>query len=201
MKKTQSLLAAFGAAVLMLGSDAAMAQFAKPPAEPDRARFYVGVMGGNAVAKEDACAFSGMSCDRRGQIWGGFGGLMLNRHFGMEAGYRTLGKIVEQDDPATGNHMWVRTRAGDLVAIGALPVNRLTVYGKFGGYWAKSRLTSSFQNSDENTSRGWTYGAGLSFDVLSHFAVRLDWQRFNNVQGINFTADIEAVTLGALIKF
>jgi opacity protein-like surface antigen len=193
MRKMRSLL-------LALAGFASVLTLAQPALAQDRPVVYFGFAGGNAQPKEDAC-LSGMTCDRRGQIWGGFGGIMFNRHFGVEAGYRTLGKIVEQDNPATGDHMWVRTRAGDVVGIAALPIEKLTVYGKFGGFFARSRLTSSSQTSDENTSRGWTYGAGLSYDVFRHVAVRLDWQRFNNLQAVGFTSDVEAVTLGALVKF
>lgn len=166
--------------------------------------FYLGGSLGRAEAKEDACSITGFTCDRKGEMaWAGFAGLMVNKHFGIEGAYHNLGKIVEQAD-ATGQRAWVKTRLGELVAVVAYPIQKFAIYGKGGGYYAKSTQTGSFVPPETvSTTKQWTYGAGVSWDVLTHAGLRLEWQRYNNLGGqeIGFRTDVELMSLGAYIKF
>ena len=124
---------------------------------------YFGGSLGKAESKEDACfrdSSSGFSCDRKGEVaWAGFAGVMVNKHFGVEGGYHNLGKIVEVANDTTGDRAWVKSYIGELVAVAAYPIQNFAIYGKGGGYYAKSTMTGSFVPADTKSTtkmpRGW----------------------------------------------
>lgn len=172
--------------------------------------FYLGGSLGKAESKEDACTAlaspgSGFSCDRKGEgAWGAFAGVMFNQYFGVEAGYHNLGKILEVANPTTGDRAWVRSYIGDVVAVAALPVNSLAFYVKAGGYYARNTMTGSFVPGDtKSTTKQWTYGAGVGWEVFKHAGLRAEYQRFNNIGGqeIGFRTDVDVLSLGAYLKF
>lgn len=172
--------------------------------------FYFGGSLGKAESKTDACfgdPSAGVTCDRKGEgAWAAFAGLMVNKYFGVEGGYHNLGKIVEVANPATGERAWVRSYVGELVAVGAFPIQNFALYAKAGGYYAKSTQTGSFSfiaPDTKSTTTQWTYGVGASWDVFRHAGLRVEWQRFNNIGGseIGFRSDVDLMSLGAYIKF
>jgi hypothetical protein len=169
---------------------------------------YFGGSLGKAESKEDACfrdLNTGFTCDRKGEgAWAAFAGVMVNKYFGVEGGYHNLGKIVEVASEATGDRAWVRSYIGELVAVAAYPIQNFAIYGKGGGYYAKSTQTGSFIAAEtKSTNTQWTYGVGASWDVFRHAGLRAEWQRFNNVGGqeIGFRSDVDLMSLGAYIKF
>jgi len=128
--------------------------------------------------------------------WRLFGGYQFHRNFAAEIGYHNLGQVnfVNGDRDAK---IW------ELVGVGMLPVaNALSVYGKLGGYWGKSELHSSVVPSGDDTNTGLTYGVGAQYDFMRQAAVRLEWQRYDNVGG-NTTGqtDIDVLNVGLLWKF
>jgi OOP family OmpA-OmpF porin len=128
--------------------------------------------------------------------WRLLGGYQINRNFAAEVGYHHLGKVnfVGGDRDA---------KTWELVGIGAWPVaTALSVYGKVGGYWAKSVLNSSVVPSADETNTGLTYGAGVQYDLTQQAALRAEWQRYDNVGG-NRTGqtDIDVINVGALYRF
>lgn len=178
------------------------------PALAEGGGFYFGGSLGKAESKEDACfqdVSSGFTCDRKGEVaWAGFAGVMVNKYFGVEGGYHNLGKIVEVANATTGDRAWVKTRLGELVAVAAYPIQSVSIYAKGGGYYAKSTMTGSFVAPETvSTSKQWTYGVGVSWDVFTHAGLRAEWQRFNNIGGqeIGFRTDVDLMSLGAYIKF
>lgn len=198
MKKSRSTLALFAFAAALVLAHPALAQ--------DGMVFYFGGSFLKPQAKEDICQqYPAMTCDRQTErAWGAMVGLMFNRNWGVEAGYRNLGKVVEQSDAATGQRRWVRTRLGEFVGVGSYPIaERWAVFGKFGGYVAKSRLTSSFEDSDTSSTHQWTSGLGVQYNPYRYLGLRLEWQRYNNLGGkeVGFRTDVDAIGLGALVRF
>jgi hypothetical protein len=161
---------------------------------------------GRAQAKEDACSLdiNTYSCDRTGKIaYSGFVALMVNRYFGMEVGYHDLGTLVEQNN-ATPQHAAVKTKLGEFVFVAAYPwLDRVSIYAKGGGYYARSTLTSDFLAPAQSKARQWTYGGGISWDVFRYAGLRLEYQRYNNVGGaeVGFHTDVELASVGAYLKF
>ena len=178
------------------------------PALAEGGGFYFGGSLGKAESKESACfrdSTSGFTCDRKGEVaWSAFAGVMVNKYFGVEGGYHNLGKIVEVANDTTGDRAWARSYLGELVAVAAFPIQSVSIYAKGGGYYGKTTLTGSFVPPDVwSTTKQWTYGAGVSWDVFRHAGLRAEWQRFNNVGGqeIGFRSDVDLMSLGAYIKF
>ena len=190
MKKSTPLILIFGLAAF---AHAALAQ--------DRV-FYFGGSLGKTEAKVDACSGATLPCDRKDQNWGLQAGLEFDRNFGAEIGYRDLGKVTEQNDNA-GMVASVKTKLVEAVGIAALPIERVSLYGKGGVYGARSVLTSNFLTSGSGKNTNWTYGVGVRYDVLRHFGVRLEWQRYNNLGGntVGFRSDVNTLSLGAVFRF
>ena len=168
--------------------------------------FLLGGSLGRAQAKEDAC-FLGtttFSCDRTGKVaYSVFAGLMMNKYFGVEVGYHDLGTLVEQAD-ATPLRTTVKTKLSEFVFIAAYPwLDRVSIYAKGGGYYARSTLTSDNLAPAQSKARQYTYGAGVSWDVFRHSGLRLEYQRYNNIGGaeVGFHTDVELVSVGAYFKF
>ena len=190
MKKSIPLILIFGLAAC---AHAALAQ--------DRV-FYLGASLGKTEAKEDACSGATLPCDRKDQTLGLQAGLEFDRHFGAEIGYRSLGKVTEQNDNA-GMTATVKSKLVEAVGIAALPIERFSLYGKGGVYGARSVLTSSFLASGSSKNTNWTYGVGVRYDVLRRVGVRLEWQRYNNLGGndVGFRSDVNTLALGAVFRF
>lgn len=171
--------------------------------------FYFGGSLGKAESKTDACfqdSSTGFTCDRKGEgAWAAFAGIMVNKYFGVEAGYHNLGKIVEVANDATGDRAWVRSYIGEIVGIAAFPIgDSFSIYAKGGGYYAKSTQTGSFIPANtESTTKQWTFAAGASWDVFKNAGLRAEYQRFNNLGGqeIGFRTDVDLMSLGAYLKF
>jgi opacity protein-like surface antigen len=130
---------------------------------------------------------------------------MVNRYFGMEVGYHDLGTLVEQHDLATQTQTAsVKTKLSEFVFIAAYPwLDRVSIYAKGGGYYARSTLTSDFLAPAQSKARQYTYGAGVSWDIFRHSGVRLEYQRYNNIGGaeVGFHTDVELASFGAYFKF
>ena len=128
--------------------------------------------------------------------WRLFGGYQFHRNFAAEIGYHDLGEVnfVQGDRTAK---VW------ELVGVGMWPVaNALSVYGKLGGYWGKSELHSSVVPSGDDTNGGLTYGVGAQYDMMRNAAVRVEWQRYDNVGGATTgETDIDVMNVGLLWKF
>ena len=166
--------------------------------------FYLGALGGTARANESICGdpASGISCDRTGKgAWGGFMGVMVNPHFGVEVGGKSLETIVELTD-ASGQSDSAKTRLAELNVIAAVPVQSLSFYVKGGGYYAKSTRYGTLAPGHSYNAQ-WTFGAGASFDVFKHAGLRAEYQRYNNVGGkeVGFRADVDVYTMGVYLKF
>ena len=183
---------------------AALAGFAiAAPALADNDGLYLGAAVGKAEAKEQACSLDrSNSCDRQDTTWTGTLGYMFTPHWGAEASYHYLGRVLDQNDPAIGT-TFVRVRAGSLMLVAAYPIEKVSIYAKVGGYRAKSDLTSSYQTEGSSKNNQWTYAVGLRYDIFSHLALRAEWQRFNNVGGgaTGFRADVDTLTGGVLLTF
>jgi len=164
--------------------------------------FYIGGSIGNTEAHQDACSGAQFSCDRSDTNWSGNVGYMFTPNWGVELAYRDFGKVMEQDDGMGSTAKW-KARSGEAVLVGALPIEKFSLYGKAGAYRAKTDLTSTFlvEGSSKNTQ--WTYGVGVSYDIFRHLRVRAELQRYNNVGGkeVGFRADVNVMSGGVLIVF
>lgn len=186
MKSAAVAVAALAASVFALPAAAQMSM----------ASAYIGATVGQAEYKS-ACENTVGSCDEKDTAWRVLAGMQINRNFAAEIGYHNLGEAK-----ATGSSL--KVNVFELVGIGAFPIaNMFSIYGKLGGYYGRSELTSNIAGvgGDENNT-GLTYGAGVQFDVMRPLGVRLEWQRYDNVGGDRTgEGDINVISLGAIWRF
>jgi OmpA-OmpF porin, OOP family len=184
----------------------ALSAFALPAAaQVSMSSVYVGASVGQSKFK-DACsgASGAVSCDDTDTAWRLLAGYQINRNFAAEIGYHDLGEVNASAGPASAS---IKAKAFELVGIGAFPVLPvLSIYGKLGGYYAKTEASGGIAgfgsaSSDDNNT-GLTYGAGVQWDVLPNLGVRGEWQRYDNV-GSDSTSkgDIDVISVGAIWRF
>lgn len=164
--------------------------------------FYIGGQIGHNEIKADACEGQ-VLCDRHDQSWSGNVGYMFTKNWGLETSYQHLGKVRETDDGA-GTTTEAKTNLGDLTIVGALPIEKFSVYIKGGAYYAKTKQTSSNGTADAtSTSKQWTYGAGVRYDLWRHLAIRAEWQLYKDVGGrdVGFRGDVQVISGGILLVF
>lgn len=181
------------------------------PAAWAQASFYFGGSVGNSQAKQSACTLDNttFACDRSDTNFGGNMGFMFNPNWGIELGFRDLRKVTEQTD-ALGDTAIMTSKAGDAVIVAAVPFSqiglgdRMSVYGKAGGYYAKTKVTSNFLGADaESKNKQWTYGLGVRYDIFRHLGLTAEWQRYNNLGGkeIGVRTDVDVFSGGFVIAF
>lgn len=176
MKK---ILGCFAGALLLLGSQAALAQAHE--------HLYLGVGGGSVEI--DSRITNGLITsgtvdakhDRGGKA---FAGLRLGRHLALELGWVDLGDVrysgVSGAVPVTGGKIGVNGVNGALV--GLIPLgDRLELFGKLGAFaWeadAKDqRAGLPFSRKTEATDRSAGLGANLYF--ARNVGLRVEAERF-----------------------
>jgi OmpA-OmpF porin, OOP family len=163
---------------------------------------YFGGTLGNGEMMEDACSGVSAGCDRSDRTWSGNLGFMFNPNWGVEGAYRDLGKVVEIRNSDGTTAEW-KTKLAEFVVVGAIPVNKMTLYGKFGGYQAKTKLTSDYLANADSSNRQFTGAVGVAYDVFRHLRLRVEWQRYNNLGGpdVGIRSDMNIVTGGVFFVF
>jgi opacity protein-like surface antigen len=171
-------------------------------AHADDWTFYFGGSIGRTKSKEDACFTTELPCDRSNNSSGVQLGVELDKNWAIEGGYRSLGRIVDQND-GKGTYTIIKTKLVEADVIGMLPIERFVPYLKGGFYFARNAMDSTMIAPANGNQGGWTYGAGLGFDLTKNIRVRAEWQRYNNVghANVGVRTDVETSMLGAVIRF
>jgi len=140
------------------------------------------VYGGGSVGRNDNSEIS----------WSLFGGYQANRWLGAEFGYRDLGRL-------TIGGVTVDSNAWELVGVGRVPLfDRLSAYGKLGGYMGRSHGGGFNENNTDLT-----YGLGVEYGFTRNSALRGEWQRYTDLGGGGFGAknDLDVASLGVIYRF
>jgi OOP family OmpA-OmpF porin len=185
------------AGLAVLGLASALA-FSGPAAAQDMG-FYIGGAIGQAEANGacDGISGPGISCDEKDTAWKVLGGYQFNRNLAVELGYANLGEVSAS---GAGTTVTAEATAWDLVAVGSLPLmDQLSVYGKIGLFRADVELSSNVPGvSGDDSESGLTFGVGLRFDVMRNLGLRLEWQRY---QEIDDDTDVDVLSLGVIWRF
>ena len=198
MRKTAVLLIAVAAALF---SAAAAAQYDTPR------RFYAGASVSPSKAQRWCTGAGGVSCDDTSVAGKLFGGYQLDETFAVEVGYTYLGKF--KASPAGGSDE-AKVQALEASVVATWPVAaRTALFGRFGGYYASVRETTSFAGSSSDNNADLTFGFGVRYDVTPKLAVRGEWQRYLDMGGPNValgagTGDLSSVDVlgvGVLWRF
>jgi OOP family OmpA-OmpF porin len=179
--------------------------FASAPALAQDSSWFVGV-GIGYLKSDEACpgATVGAACDDKATTWKIFGGYRFNSYLGIELGLSDMG-----DWPASVSGLGAATaklRVFETVLVGTLPLGQyFSVYGKAGAYqWdADYKFPAGVAGSADSNDKDLTYGAGVRINFTRNAALRLEWQRYNNLGDAattgRFNADVFGA--GALISF
>src|SRR3954468_143142 len=190
-------------ALATLGFLAATALAGPALAQAQESGAYAGLSIGQSKAK-DACEGvpgSGISCDDTDTAWKVFGGYQFNRYVAGEAAYTDFGKAKAS---GFGVSAEIKSNAWEAVAVGAYPIGTsgFAPYAKLGVYRGEVKLSSNVGVSAKETTTDLTYGIGVRYDFMRNFAVRAEWQRYNDVGGGDVgKSDIDVISIGALYKF
>jgi OOP family OmpA-OmpF porin len=171
------------------------------PALSQDAAWYVGLGAGRL--KADECSPAPAACDDKDTSWKLFGGYQFNRYLGYELAIVDMGKksaSLAGIGQATAN-----LRSFEMTLTAALPLGeRLSAYGKAGIFtWdIDYDLPPGFIGSADSHGNDYTFGLGVKYQFTRSFAMRLEWQRYNDLGDATtgrFNADTFGV--GALVSF
>jgi OOP family OmpA-OmpF porin len=176
------------------------------PAPAQDAGWLVGV-GIGYHKTGDACpgnAAGGVTCEDEGPTWKIFGGYQFNPYLGVELGLVDLG-----DRPAFVSGLGAATakfRIFETLLVATLPVgDRFALYGKAGVFqWdADFEFNPPVAGSADANGNDYTYGLGVRFNLTRNAALRLEWQRYEDVGDPATTGRFKADVFGvnALISF
>lgn len=174
-------------AMAILGFLAAAA--AGPAAAQDKGVYLGGSFG--AIVYEESCGTLPRPCDDHDGGFRLFGGYQFSRHVAAEIAYAHLGQV----ESVAGER---NTKLADLSGLVNVPVaGGFSIFGRLGAYYARTKVPSG-----NDVGGGWTYGAGLGFELGKILGLRAEWQRWQNVGGGSFGEDtIDLFSIGALVRF
>ena len=174
--------------------------------ESERGIYVGGSLGYSQY--QGACDRSLVPCDEGDTAGRFFAGYQFNRHWSAEIGVGHFGEASGSGTVAGAGTGSFRLKADgwDVSAVATIPLRGgLGVLGRIGVYRARTTLDqegSLFAPlHDAGTQSGWTFGAGLAYD-LGWLGLRAEWQRYNNI-GADSTVpgDIDLFSLGVLFRF
>ena len=182
---------------LMLGSAPALSQ---------DAGWFVGA-GIGYMKTDDTCpvtAAPGSNCEDEDTVWKIFGGHQFNPYLGVEFALVDL-----NDRPVTVTGLGsanAKFRIFELTLLGTLPITqRAAVYAKAGLFhWdVDFELAAGASGYADANGNDYTYGLGVKYQFSRNAALRLEWQRYNDVGDPGTTGQFNADVfgIGALFRF
>lgn len=180
--------------------------------------FLVGASAGYADHKDNCDEVFGQSCDEKDLGWKVFAGYRINKHFSLEAGSVDFGQAEAEVPFVNVNTLEVvvatlETKVDGyfLSGLAEWPINnKFSVLAKLGViYWDIEFKGSGLPGNgelvgdeDENGT-DFFYGFGAQYKLTENFALRAEWERFNNVgeSGIDLETDIDLFSSGFVMQF
>lgn len=168
---------------------------ASAPALSQEAGWYAGLGIGQSEFKE-GCGIAALGCDDKDTAYSVFGGYQFNANLGAELGYTDLGE-------ATAGGASVGAKGFELTGVGTLPINQqFAVYGKLGFYrWDVDASAPGASFSETGTDP--TFGVGVKYDLTRNFALRAQWQRYQDLgnSATTGTSDADVIGINGVLKF
>jgi len=190
--KSAAIIVAIAASAFALPAAAQMGM--------NTSNLYVGATYGQSHFKgacDDAATAGLSSCDNKDNAWRALVGYQFSPNFSAEVGYHDLGSITVASPVASGT---ADVKLWELVAVGAIPIQQFNVYGKVGGYHAKTSGGGVFSGGDDSNN-GWTYGVGAGFEPMKNIGLRVEWQQYRKVGGGDSDIDANVASVGVLFRF
>jgi len=169
--------------------------------------FYVGAGFGQSKAK-DWCGGGGFdSCDDKDKAWKIFGGYQITRNIAAEIGYSRLGKFNASFGLLTDE---AKVTAWEASALAGAPIlDRLWIFGRLGVYRGTVKESTNFAGDFSHDNTNFTFGLGLSYDIMPQLAVRGEWQRYYQMgggdvalgAGVGEKSEVDVFGINALWRF
>ncbi|PKM29132.1 MAG: hypothetical protein CVV07_11455 [Gammaproteobacteria bacterium HGW-Gammaproteobacteria-11] len=126
------------------------------------------------------------SLDSKDTAWKVGAGIQLNTFIGVELQYLDLGQAsYKATDGAQVARTVAETSGFGLNAVGTLPLDRLSLFGKVGYHQLETDVDFSFDGFDvlSDSEKEWivSYGVGASFAVTESFELVAEYERYNDV--------------------
>src|SRR5688572_2849140 len=159
--------------------------------------WYAGFSAGNSKDNDFCDGASGVSCDDKDNGFKVFVGNQLNRNAAVEFSYIDLGEVKASgvflglpfDMSADGKGFGV-------AFVGIAPVSgTVNLFGRIGLFRWDSDLsctTAGMDCSDSDNGVDLTFGVGVSVDVARSVALRVEWERFQDIAD----SDVDLLSAG-----
>jgi OOP family OmpA-OmpF porin len=130
----------------------------------------------------------GMTVNGDATGWRVFGGYMITRNFGVEAGYSSFGR---PDDNSLASNLEVDTEGVDLYAVGRYSVSeKFNFFGKVGFVRWDTSVEEDELSEVSTDSTDLALGFGGQYDLNERFAIRGEAEWFDSADsgGVNMLA-------------
>jgi opacity protein-like surface antigen len=95
------------------------------------------------------------------------------------------------------------------VLAGAPLLDRLWIFGRLGIYRGTVKESTNFAGDFTHDNTNFTFGLGLSYDIIPHLALRGEWQRYYQMGGgdvalgadVGEKSDVDVFGISALWRF
>lgn len=161
------------------------------------AGMYIGASIGNSWAGYDQPAIDDVGdISENSTGYKFFGGFKSESFFGVEGGYRDLGKIEYSQ---SGYSLDSSTTGWDIEAMGRVKIAIVDVFAKAGAFWWKTGANGEFAGefsteNEDGTAFIWGLGAGVR---LGPIGVRLEWESME----VKSPDSLSMLSLGATLGF
>lgn len=141
---------------------------------------YVGVNVGSAKQKYSVAGNSGSERDTAAKI---YGGVSLDKNFGVELGYADFGKASKTF--SNGDTINAKSNAFYIAATATAPINdQFAVFAKLGVTANRSKINASGPGFSTNTNRNNTdamFGVGASYALSKELTAVAEYENFGKV--------------------
>jgi OOP family OmpA-OmpF porin len=160
------------------------------------ASMYVGASIGNswqsATVDADEVLDEASEISENSTGWKIFGGFQSESFFGLEGGYRDLGKIKSS---ISNVEFSTKTTGWDVEALGHLELSIFDLFAKAGAFfWSTDSAVSNLSGDESGTSFLWGLGAGIT---LGPIGIRLEWESME----VKSLDNLSLLSLGATFGF
>jgi OmpA-OmpF porin, OOP family len=164
-------------------------------ATPSRAPWYGGISVGES--KLDNSCVGGFSCDDKDTAYRLFAGTKFNRWLGVEIGGTYFGKWERAGGQTEA---W----AADIAATAGVEIARnSSIFAKVGAAYTQTEVTGTALGLATGKESDWSprYGVGGQIGLSQNWAVRADWDRYQNVTFRGREEDVDVWMLGVQYSF
>ena len=163
----------------------------------------------NNRAKNNGFAINSSSVDNRDTGGKVFGGYQLNPNFAVEGGYFDLGRHSYSGSTSGGAYSGnTRSHGLNLDLVGTLPVtDRLSVLGRVGAIYAKTRDSSSSAFAPPSTANrssndtSMKYGVGLQYAITDALSLRGELERYHRINDPIRRGNVDMASIGLVYRF